>query len=91
MKKNSNKLREEFMEIMRKKYNMSWARYLIEINKNNLEKSALFYRGNTIKYGEMFSKAFKYAASLKQMGIKKGMEIPMCLNLCPETIYNNCS
>ncbi len=87
MKKNSNKLREEFMEIMRKKYNMSWARYLIEINKNNLEKSALFYRGNTIKYGEMFAKAFKYAASLKQMGIKKGMEIPMCLNLCPETIY----
>ncbi len=79
--------RQEFLDKMRKEFNCSWARYLMNINASNLDKPALFYRGKSITYGEMFDEAFRYAKSMKAMGIKKGMEIPMCLSLCPETIY----
>lgn len=86
-KKSIEYLRKEFLDKMRSDYNCSWARYLMKINMNNLDKPALFYRGNRITYGEMFDEAFKYAKSMRSMGIEKGTEIPMCLSLCPETIY----
>ncbi len=85
--KNKNILKTQFMEELKRKYNCGVARFLIEANKHNMKKPAIFYRGNTITYEVMFEKAFQFAASLKAMGIKKGMEIPMCLANCPETIY----
>lgn len=86
-KDTAKKLKLEFLRELEKKYNCGVARYLMKVNEKNLDKTAIFYRGKKVTYDEMFKKAFDYAASMKSMGIKKGMEIPMCLANCPETIY----
>lgn len=84
---NKNSVQKKIIEDLEKNHNCSWARDLINKNKGNMQNIAIFYRGNKITYKSMFDKAFEYAASLKKMGVKKGMEIPMCLENCPETIY----
>lgn len=67
--------------------NHSWAVEMYERNKNNLDNIALKYRGTKVTYKEMFSKAFEYAKSLKQMGYAKNDEIPMCITNTPEFVY----
>lgn len=48
---------------------------------------ALSYQGNEITYGEMIQHVEAFSNSLAQMGVKKGMEIPLCMTLCPEFVY----
>lgn len=67
--------------------NHSWAIEMIERNKSNLNNIAIKYRGTKITYEEMFSKAYEYAKSLKQMGYKKGDIIPMSITNTPEFVY----
>ncbi len=67
--------------------NHSLAIELFNRNKNNLNKTALLYRGVKITYYEMFNEAYKYAKSLKALGFKKGSEIPICITNTPEFIY----
>lgn len=67
--------------------NHSWAVEMFERNKNNLDNVALKYRGTKISYQEMFTKAYEFARSLKQMGFGKNSEIPICITNIPEFIY----
>ena len=68
-------------------HNWCWTRDLYEKNKNNLDAVAIFYRGSKITYREIFEKAEQYAAAFINQGIKKGMEVPMCMSNCPEFLY----
>ncbi len=67
--------------------NHSWAVEIFDRNINNMDKIAIFYRGNKISYKQMFENSFKYAKSLKQLGFKKNSEIPMCITNTPEFVY----
>ena len=68
-------------------HNTSWAVEIYRRNKHNFNVPAIQYRGNKIKYGEMFTKAVMYANSLKQLGYQKGDEIPVCVANIPEFVY----
>ena len=68
-------------------HNTSWVRDVYNKNASNLERNALFYRGNYITYRQLFENAEKYAAVFASKGIKEGDEIPMCMSNCPEFIY----
>ena len=75
------------IEDIEKNRNHSWFIEMFNRNKNNLDKPAIKYRGNKITYAEMFTKAYEYAKSLKQMGYDKNSEIPICITNIPEFIY----
>lgn len=68
-------------------HNHSWAMEMYERNKDNLNNTALKYRGTKITYKEMFCTAYRYAKSLKQMGYNVGDEIPICITNMPEFVY----
>ena len=67
--------------------NWSWYKELKFRNVKNLDKVALYYRGYTYTYREMFQKMDEYANALNQYGIKKGDEIPICMSNTPEFIF----
>lgn len=67
--------------------NHSWYKEVYDRAKDDMDKVALFYRGNKITYREMFEKADATARSLVKLGIKKGDEIPCCLANTPELVY----
>ena len=68
-------------------HNHSWYKEIYDRAVDDMDKVALFYRGNKITYREMFAKADAAAKSLKEMGIEKGDEIPCCLSNTPELVY----
>lgn len=83
---NNTKVRK-VLENLEIDHNTSWAIEMYRRNCDNLNNIAIKYRGNLITYGEMFNKAYMYAKSLKQMGFKKGDEIPVCVSNMPEFVY----
>lgn len=88
--KYSDKIPENIQTILNdivENHNHSWYREIYDRNKDKLNAPALFYRGATINYKEMFEKARQYAKSLLTKGCTKGSEIPMCVSNCPETVY----
>ena len=68
-------------------HNHSFAVEVYLRNKDNLDKTALLYRGNKITYGDMFDKVYAYAKSLKTMGYGAGSEVPVCATNIPEFVY----
>lgn len=72
---------------LEKNHNWSWSEELKYRNKDNLDKEAIFYRGNSISAREMFQNAENIAKSLDKIGIKKGDEILACMSNTPEAIY----
>ena len=68
-------------------HNHSWYQEIYERNKNNMEDIAILYKGNKITYRKLFDNIESYAKSLKQMGISKDSEIPVCISNCPEVVY----
>lgn len=68
-------------------HNHSLAIELYERNQNNLENIAIFYRGIKVTYKDMFLKIYAYCKSLKEMGFKKGDEVPICITNIPEFVY----
>lgn len=85
-KKISKKVQKVLKELD-EKHNHSLAIELYNRNKDNLDKIALYYRGTKITYEKMFETAYQYAKSLKEMGFKKGSEVPICITNTPEFIY----
>ncbi len=77
----------EILEDIETNHNYSWYQEIFNRNKNNLNDVAILYKGNKIKYGELFFKANQYAKSLRSMGVGEGSEIPVCLSNCPEIVY----
>ncbi len=65
----------------------SWIEDILIRNKDNLSGPALFYRGTTISYEEMFENIIKTTKALIEMGVKQYDEVPMCVANCPEMIY----
>lgn len=78
---------DKILKDIEENHNWSWIREIYERNRNNLNTVAIFYRGKKITYREFFNNSIKYAKSMKELGLKKGSEIPMCLANCPETVY----
>lgn len=70
-----------------KNHNISWYNYLKEKNINNLNKVALFYRGNKITFKNMFETSDKIAQSMYEKGLKPGEEIGVCVSNTPELVY----
>ena len=84
--KNSSKYNSAIEDI-NKNHNHAWDKEIELRNIDNLKKEALFYRGNVITYKEMFSKRNLVAASLLELGVKKGDTIPLCMSNTPEFVY----
>lgn len=68
-------------------HNHSWYNELLIRNRNNLQKEALFYRGNSITYDQMFKEANKLISALSNYGLQKGDEVLMCVSNSPEMVY----
>ena len=86
-KEKNEKFIQGVLEELEQNHNHSWYEELYKRNKNSLDDVALFYRGTEITYGEMFEHMREYAKSLKQQGIVKGTEIPICMSNTPELVY----
>lgn len=80
------KIRDALIEL-ETNHNTSWAVEMYRRNSKNLNSIAIKYRGNKINYRGMFNKAYQYAKALKQLGYKKGDQIPVCVTNIPEFVY----
>ena len=83
----NNKKTQKALEEIEECRNHSWYEEIYNRNKDRLDSTALIYRGSEITFSEMFDSMEKLARSLKEYGIKKGDEIPICLGNTPELIY----
>lgn len=68
-------------------HNHSWYEELYNRNANTLNDVALYYRGNSITYKDLFERMRLLAGALQAIGVKKGTEIPVCLSNSPELVY----
>ena len=75
------------LEEVEQNRNHTWYEEIYNRNKEHLDDAAIFYRGTEVTYGEMFQKMQEYAKSLKQLGVEKGNEIPICMSNTPELVY----
>lgn len=79
---------EEVYADLEENHNHSW---ITEIFRRNLRKNdnraALFYRGTTVTYQEMFDKVKEVAKALRAQGIGPGDRVAMCVSNCPEMVY----
>ncbi len=78
---------DEILKDIELNHNTHWFQELYTRNKNNLNDVALYYRGNKITYSEMFDKMITYAKSMKELGVEKNSEVPVCLSNTPELVY----
>ena len=79
--------KEQIINNINKFHNWSLYDEIYNRNKNGLDRVALYYRGTSITYGQMFEKANEYAKSLVANGIKPHDEIPICMSNTPELVY----
>ena len=86
-KKKSLEKADSIIKDLRENRNWSWYKELEYRNTDNMDSTAIFYRGVEISYQEMFDQMKSYARSLKAMGIKKSDEIPVCMSNTPEFVY----
>jgi acyl-coenzyme A synthetase/AMP-(fatty) acid ligase len=75
------------LEDIEKNHNHSLYDEVFQLNQNNLDKTAIFYRGMKVTYSELFEKVDEYTKSLTALGLEKGDEVPMCMANCPEAVY----
>ena len=78
---------KEVLKEIEENHNWSLFEEIVERNKNNLTKTALFYRGKNISYNEMIENMKKYAGALRTRGITKGSEVPAVMADTPELVY----
>lgn len=76
--------RELVEQDLNENHNHSWFEELYRRNKNNLDKTALLYRGTKITYKSFFEMVIQYSKSLKSYGIEKGDEFVACLRQTPD-------
>ncbi|MCM1440094.1 MAG: long-chain fatty acid--CoA ligase [Roseburia sp.] len=68
-------------------HNKSWVQDLYSKNKSNMNKRSIFYRGTNVTYKELFNTVECYASAFEELGLKEGMEVPVCMANCPEFVY----
>ena len=78
---------EEVMNDIEKNRNHSITEEIKQSNIKKLDRIALYYRGNKITYREMLNSAYQYENSLREIGIKKGIKVPICISNTPEFVY----
>lgn len=78
---------QELLNEIEVNHNNSLFEEIFKRRNNELQKVALFYRGNKISYSIVKDNVIKYAKALKEYGIQKGDEIPICMANTPEFIY----
>jgi len=61
--------------------------YLKERNKENSNKTAIEYFGNTYTYSELISRIDKCAESLCSLGIRAGDIVSICMPTTPEFVF----
>lgn len=83
---NSSKAKA-IIEAFERDHDHSWYEEIYLRNKNTLNDTAIFYRGNCISYKSMFDQMRSLAAAMQSVGVKKGTEIPVCLSNSPELVY----
>ena len=86
-KEKNDKFIKSVLEDLEQNHNHSWYEEIYNRNKDTLDDIALFYRGTEISYKEMFEHMKEYAKSLRQLGVEKGIEIPICMSNTPELVY----
>ena len=64
----------------------SWFDGQYERNKNSLDKTGIFYRGNKITKKEMYSRAIDIAKALHANGLRKGDVFACCVSNIPDLI-----
>lgn len=82
-----NKKSNIYLKEIEENHNHSLFEEIFERREKDAHKTALFYRGKKIKYSELKTKVYEYAKALKENGIKKGDEIPICMSNTPEFVY----
>lgn len=78
---------EKQIKLLMDEHNHSLRQELYLRNKDNLNLTAIKYRGNKISFGEMFENSDRFYSSLAKIGLKKGDEIAVCIDNTPELIY----
>ena len=86
-KEKNDKFIQGVLEDLEANHNHSWFEELYLRNEQTLDDIALFYRGTEVTYGEMFEHMKAYAKALRQQGVEKGTEIPICISNTPELVY----
>lgn len=61
--------------------------YIKILNINNLNKTAINYKGSRISYKELFQNVENTAKFLKRLGVKKGEKVTALMPPSPEEIY----
>lgn len=61
--------------------------YLYKNNQNNLNIVAINYFDNKMTYKQLFEKIDKFAIAFKNLGVKEGDIVTLCLPNVPEAIY----
>lgn len=84
--KDRRKIVDMAIEDLKRNHNWSWADEIDDRNKDNLDNSIIFYRGNQISYRKFMEISDAMAKSLIASGFKKGSEIPVCMSNCPEFV-----
>ena len=62
-------------------------RYLYDENKNYENDVAILFLGKKIKYKELFERIDEVAKALKNIGVKKGEPVTICMPNTPESAY----
>ena len=86
-RKKSLQMADKVIKELKMTRNWSWYRELLYRNHDNMDAVALFYRGNEITYRELFENIKEYAKSLKTLGVKENVELPVCMSNTPEFVY----
>ena len=61
--------------------------YALDSNKDNMDKIALEYFGNKIKYADFFEKVDAAEKAFRKIGITNGDTVSFCVPTLPETFY----
>ena len=62
-------------------------RYIINKNKDELERTAIEYFATKLTYKELIEKIDECANALTSLGVKKGDIVTVCMPTTPETVY----
>lgn len=74
-------------QIMAEPINKTAYQYLYDENKHYKQDIAIIFGNRKIRYYELFEQIEQVARSLKEMGVKKGEVVTICLPNTPESAY----
>ena len=74
-------------QIMAEPIHKTAYQYLYDENKHYKQDIAIIFGNKKIRYYELFEQIEQVAKSLKEMGVKKGEVVTICLPNTPESAY----